>query len=274
MNAIARAVRILLLVLLVGFAGFPIYWMLNTALSSTNELYKSGQSLWLHLERIGDIPAAFAKVPVGVWLGNSFWIAAGTTVLSLALGVLAGYALSRFKFYGKGIVGFLLFSTQMLPEALLVVPLYAIFTTLGLLNNLGGLVLANTAFVMPVAAFILKAAIDDVPIEIEESARIDGCPRMGILSLVVLPLVKPSIAAAAVISFFAGWNEFLFANTFISNASLWPASIGLASFQGQFITPIELVMAAALVFALPAVVFFLLAQRSIVSGMAAGAVKG
>lgn len=274
MSITAKVVRGILIAVLVAFAAFPIYWMLDTALSTTNELYNTGQSWWPHLERILDIPAEFTKTPIGQWLGNSFWIAAGTTVLSLLLAILAGYALSRFKFHGKGFVGFLLFSTQMLPEALLVVPLYAIFSTFGLLNNLGGLVLANTAFAMPVAAFIIKAAVDDVPIDVEESARVDGCPRFGVLSLVVLPLIKPSVAAAAVISFFAGWNEYLFANTFISGKDLWPASVGLASFQGQFITPIELVMAAALLFALPAIVFFLLAQRSIVSGMAAGAVKG
>lgn len=274
MSTSAKVVRGILVALLVAFAAFPVYWMLDTALSTTDELYSSGQSLWPHFTRLVDIPAAFDKTPIGLWLGNSFWIAAGTTVLSLFLAILAGYALSRFKFYGKGFVGFLLFSTQMLPEALLVVPLYAIFSTLGILNNLGGLVLADAAFAMPVAAFIIKAAVDDVPIEIEESARVDGCPRLGIVSLIVLPLIKPSVAAAAVISFFAGWNEFLFANTFTSDKQLWPASVGLASFQGQFITPIELVMAAALVFALPAIIFFLLAQRSIVSGMAAGAVKG
>src|SRR5690606_17427265 len=139
------------------------------------------------------------------WLGNSAIIAFGTTFLSLVIAILAAYALSRFKFYGKGLSSFALFATQMLPEALLVVPLFALFATLGLLNELYGLVIANVAFVMPVATFILKSAIDTIPFEIEESARVDGAPRWAQLWMIIFPLILPSIVAAAVISFFDGW---------------------------------------------------------------------
>lgn len=259
---------------LVAFAGFPLYWMLNTALSNDSELYHTGQSWLPHFERIGNLPALLGKVPIFKWLGNSAFIAFGTTLLSLCLATLAAYALSRFKFHGKGFAGFLLFATQMLPEALLVVPFYALFGMLGLLNNLGGLVLANTAFTMPVSVWILKGAMDSVPYEIEESARVDGCPRFGQLSMIIFPLVLPSLAAAAVINFFDGWNEFLFANTFLSDAEKWPASVGLASFVGQYSTPLNSVMTAALVFTLPAIIFFLIVQRRIVSGLTAGSVKG
>jgi len=274
MKIVGHVGRITGIALLALFAVFPVYWMFATALANNTELYKTGEDIWPHLERLVDLPGLLLKVPVLSWLGNSFVLAVGTTLLSLLLGISAGYALSRYKFHGKGLIGFLLFSTQMLPEALLVVPLYAIFTNLGLLNNLGGLVLVDTAFVMPVAAFIIKSAVDKVPFEVEESARVDGCSQMSVVCLVVVPLIRPSIAAAAVLSFFSAWNEFLFANTFISDTNLWPATIGLSSFLGQFFTPINLVMLAALVFALPAVVFFILAQRAIVAGMTAGSVKG
>jgi multiple sugar transport system permease protein len=201
-------------------------------------------------------------------------IAGGTTLLSLVFAVLAGYALSRFKFHGKGAAGFLLFATQMLPEALLVVPIYALFASMGLLNGMGGLILANVAFTMPVSVWIIKGAIDAIPYEIEEAASVDGCPRVTTLSLVLIPLILPSIAAAAVINFFDGWNEFLLAKTFIAERDLWPASVGLASFIGQYLTSLNSVMAAALLFTLPALIFFLLVQRRIVSGLTAGSVKG
>ena len=201
-------------------------------------------------------------------------IAAGTTVLSLVLATMAAYALSRYRFHGRGIAGFIFFSTQMLPEALIIVPLYAIFAGAGLLNSHWGLILADTAFVMPVAMFIIKSGIDKIPYEIEEAARIDGCSRVRILTTIVLPLIMPSIAAASVIAFFDGWNEFMFANTFISSSDLWPASVGLSSFLGQFYTPMNVVMFCALLFALPAIIFFLWAQRGIVSGLTAGSVKG
>lgn len=256
------------------FAGFPIYWMFNTALSIDAELYGTGQTLWPHLERLGQLPAVLGEVPILGWLLNSTFVAFGTTIMSLLLATLAAYALSRFRFHGSGVASFVLFTTQMLPEALLVVPLFALFGALGLLNGLGGLVLANTAFAMPVATFIIKSAIDKIPFEIEESARIDGCPRLAQLSHLVLPLAGPSIAAAAVVAFFEGWNEFLFANTFLTDRDLWPASVGLATFVGQYTTPLSSVMAAALLFTLPAVLFFVLMQRRIVSGLTAGAVKG
>ena len=266
--------KAVLITLLVVFAGFPVYWMLGTSLGTETSLYRDGQPLIPEFGNIGQWAGFLADVPILRWLGNSFVIAAGTTILSLVLATMAAYALSRYKFRGRGVAGFIFFSTQMLPEALIIVPLYAIFAGAGLLNGHWGLVLADTAFVMPVSMFIIKSGIDKIPYEIEESARIDGCSRLRILFTIVLPLIMPSVAAAAVIAFFDGWNEFMFANTFISSSDLWPASVGLSSFLGQFYTPMNVVMLCALLFALPAIIFFLWAQRGIVSGLTAGSVKG
>ncbi|MGK6311487.1 carbohydrate ABC transporter permease [Neorhizobium sp. DT-125] len=271
---ILKALRYLLIGVLVVLAGFPVYWMAVTALSVNSELYGTGQVVWPQPQNFPGLIEELGEVPIGRWLFNTLLIAAGGTVLSLTLGSLAGYALSRFRFHGRGLVGFLLFMTQVVPEALILVPLYAMFITFGLLNSLTGLILANVGFSLPVACFILKGAMDAVPYEIEESAIIDNCPRFGVLTMIILPLIMPSIAAAAVVAFFAGWNEFLFASTFLMDGSRWPASVGLASFIGQYETPMSAVMGAALVFSLPAIVFFLLIQRKIVAGLTAGAVKG
>jgi multiple sugar transport system permease protein len=266
--------RALLVIALVVAAGFPIYWMLTTALGSNAELYGEGQVPFPQLQHLPELFAEMANVPILRWFGNSIFIATGTTILSLLLGSLAGYALSRFNFRGKTVIGFLLFVTQVLPEALILVPLYGVFISLGLLNNLTGLVIANAGFALPVATFILKGAMDAIPYEIEESAMIDNCPRISVLSMIVLPLIVPSLAAAAVTSFFSGWNEFLFASTFLLDQESWPASVGLASFIGQYSTPLPAVMASALLFSVPAIVFFLLVQRKMVAGLTAGAVKG
>jgi multiple sugar transport system permease protein len=271
MGSLGKAI---LITLLVVFTGFPVYWMLGTSLGTEQSLYRDGQPLLPEFANIGQWGSFLSDVPILRWLGNSFVIAAGTTVLSLVLATMAAYALSRYRFHGRGVAGFIFFSTQMLPEALIVVPLYSIFAGAGLLNSHWGLVLADTAFVMPVSMFIIKSGIDKIPYEIEESARMDGCSRLRMLFTIVLPLVRPNIAAAAVIAFFDGWNEFMFANTFISDSDLWPASVGLSSFLGQFYTPMNVVMLCALLFALPAIIFFLWAQRGIVSGLTAGSVKG
>ena len=244
-------------------------------MTPNDALYSGGQSLVPDLSRAGQVfQILTTDSPFLRWMTNSLVVALGTMVLSVLMALLAAYALSRYKFHGKGAVGLLLFASQMLPEALIVVPLYSLFVTLGLLNELHGLVLANTAFAMPVAVWILKAAIDAVPYEIEESARVDGCGPLATLRFVVTPVVVPSIAAVAVVAFFDGWNEYLFATTFMQDKSSWVASTGLASFQGEYKTPLDVVFSGAVVFTIPAVVFFLLVQRRIVSGLASGAVKG
>lgn len=268
-------VRAFLALVLAVLAGFPVYWMINTAMTPVDALYGGNQQLIPDLSRAAEVfQVLVGESPFLLWLTNSAIVAGGTTALSLLLALLAAYALSRYKFVGKGLFSFGFFATQMLPEALLIVPLYSMFMTLGLLNELYGLVLVNTAFAMPVAVFLLKSAMDTVPYEIEESARVDGCNPLMILQVMFLPLIAPSLAAAAVITFFDGWNEYLFATTFIRDTSSWVASTGLASFIGEFSTPLDTVFSAAIVFTIPAAVFFLLMQRKIVAGLTAGSVKG
>ena len=270
----AHTLRLAGVLALLGVAVFPLYWMLVTALTPSSELFSDVPNFLPTLSELGVFREMFAKVPIGTWLTNSFLVAAGTTVLTLLLAVLPAYALSRFRFRGKGLLGFALFATQMLPEAMLVVPLYAIFGKLALLDTISGLVLADTAFAVPVVTWILKGAIDAIPIEIEEAARMDGCTRIDIVLGVVLPLIAPTLAAAAVIAFFQGWNEYVFAQTLISTEALRTASVGLASFVGELSTPIHVVMAVGVLYTLPAVCFYLLVQRYVVAGMTAGSVKG
>lgn len=269
-----HAVRMLLIFALLGAAAFPIYWMLVTSLTPSSQLFIESPRLLPQLSQLHVYMDVFAIKPVGTWLLNSAFVAVGTTVSSIALSVFPAYALSRFRFSGKGALSFGLFTTQMLPEAMLVVPLYAIFAKLSLLNSLGGLILANTAFTVPVITWILKGAIDGVPLEIEDAARIDGCSRIGIILSVVVPLIAPTLAAASVIAFFHGWNEYVFAQTFVNDERLHVASVGLASFVGELSTPIDAVMAVAIIYTLPAVAFYLMVQKHVVAGMTAGSVKG
>ena len=269
-----HGLRLVTVLLVLLGAGFPLYWMFVTSLTPSAALFAVPPHVWPTWSELYVYSEAFRTIPVGVWLRNSAVIAAGTTVLSIALAIFPAYALSRFQFRGAGLVGLGLFATQMLPEAMLVVPLYAIFGQFGLLNTLAGLILANTAFTVPVITWMLKGAIDGVPIDVEEAAKIDGCSRVGIVLSIVLPLVAPSLAAAAVISFFHGWNEYVLATTLISDEALRPASVGLASFVGELSTPVHSVMAVGLIYTVPAVVFYLFVQRYVVAGMTAGSVKG
>lgn len=270
----SHALRMALIMVLLSAALFPIYWMVVTSLTSSANLFADRPQMVPDPAQAFNYAETFAKTGVLLWLKNSAIMAVGTMVLSILLAILPAYALSRFRFHGKGLLGFVLFATQMLPEAMLVVPLYAIFAKLLLLDTLGGLILANAAFTVPVITWILKGAIDGVPLEIEEAARIDGCSRLDIVLGIVLPVVAPTLAAASVIAFFHGWNEYVFAQTLILSQELRTASVGLASFVGELSTPIHTVMAIGVMYTLPAVAFYLMVQRYVVAGMTAGSVKG
>ncbi|MFC3499462.1 carbohydrate ABC transporter permease [Micromonospora krabiensis] len=266
--------RIVAVLVVLGVAVFPLYWMLVTALSSNGDLFAEQPRLTPDLGRFGVFVEALAEGKAAGWLLNSLVIAVGTMVLSVGLGIPLGYALSRFSFRGKAVLTVVLLFTQMLPEALMVVPLFALFRRFDLLDSLTGLVLVNSAFVLPIVALILKGAIDGIPRELEEAARADGGRPFTVLTRINVPLIAPSIAATAVIAFFHAWNEYVFAVTFIFDPELQPASVGIANFIGELGTPIQTVMAVAFLFTLPAVAFYLLAQKYVVSGMTAGAVKG
>jgi multiple sugar transport system permease protein len=268
------AARIVALLTVLGIAVFPLYWMFVSALTRPDKLFSDSLQVLPDLSQLGSFGTALASGEVTRWLLNSFLISVGTMGLSIVLAVPLAYALSRFSFRGKVLVGLVLLLTQMLPEALLVVPLFATFHDLSLLNSRFGLILADSAFVMPICALILKGAIDAIPMEIEEAARVDGCRPLTILTRINLPLIVPSLSAAAVIAFFHAWNEYVFAVTFVFDVDKRPASVGLAGYIGELGTPMSTVMAVAFMFTLPAVVFYLFAQKYVVSGMTAGAVKG
>jgi multiple sugar transport system permease protein len=149
-GAWGQGFRMVAILALLGAAAFPIYWMLVTSMTPSAELFAPAARLMPKPSEVGVYAEAFHGTSVATWVRNSAIVAVGTTLLSLALAVLPAYALSRFRFRGMGLVGFGLFITQMLPEAMLVVPLYAIFGDLTLLNTLSGLILANSAFTVPV----------------------------------------------------------------------------------------------------------------------------
>jgi multiple sugar transport system permease protein len=266
--------RILAVLVVLGLAVFPLYWMVVTALTSNADLFGEDARLLPDFSEFGVFVDALAEGKAAEWLLNSLVIALGTTVLSVGLGIPLGYALSRFSFRGKAAMTLALLFTQMLPEALMVVPLFSLFRRFDLLDSLTGLILVNSAFVLPIVALILKGAIDGIPRELEEAARVDGARPFKVLTRVNVPLIAPSIAATAVISFFHAWNEYVFAVTFIFTKDKQPASVGIANFIGELGTPIQTIMAVAFMFTLPAVAFYLFAQKYVVAGMTAGAVKG
>lgn len=254
--------------------GFPVYWMVVTSLQDQGRLLTLPPAFVPQPLRVDGYIKVFRDYPIWLWMRNSLTVALASTVFSMLFSIFSGYSLSRFRYTGRNVFGLLILVTQMLPATLIIIPLYIIFRDMKLLDTFIGLIVANSTFALPLCTYTLKGFFDTLPKEIEEAALIDGCGPLAVLFRVVLPVSLPALVAVAVISFFTAWDEFLFANTFISDPAKWVGTMGLASFKGEMYTPWEQVMGAAFAFTFPAIIFFVLLQRYIVSGLTGGAVKG
>lgn len=258
---------------------FPIYWMVITTVQPTSNTLHYPPSL---IPRSFDFSAytdLFAEEPIERWILNSVYLALVTTVICVLLSVIGGYALSSFRWKGKGFFAVFLLVTQMLPEALVVVPIFEIYTDFPLIHrdirgSLPALALIDAAFILPICVWIMKNLFDTVPHEIREAALVDGSTPLRVLFQIVMPITAPGLVAVGVVAFFYAWNEYLFAQILIQSQSDFPASVGLASMITMLDTPIQRLLAAGLVFAIPPVIFYILMQRYIVAGIASGAVKG
>jgi multiple sugar transport system permease protein len=272
-RAIERVLVYAVVFAVVGVLFFPIYWMFNTSLAPQDQLYVYPPKILHPNATLGAYTKIFAERPIARWMFNSFVVVLLTGAFSLAISVLAGYSLSRFRVRGAGSLGYVLLASRMLPTTLLVIPLFVFMSQVRLINTLWSVVLANVTFIMPFATWMLKGYFDSIPRELEEAAYIDGTSRMGALWRVTLPLAAPGVAATALYSAILAWDEYLFARTFLNTNSVWTISVGLGSFRGEYITYWNEVMAASLVGTLPIILIFLLLERQLVGGLTAGAVK-
>ncbi len=268
-----------LVVLVCTITFFPIYWMLVTTVQPTRETLRYPPSL---IPRVIDLTAyrdVFAKEPIERWILNSIYLASIATIVCVLLSIIGGYAISSFQWKGKGLFAIFLLITQMLPEALIIVPIFKIYVNFPIINqdlrgSLPALALLDAAFILPICVWVMKNIFDTVPKEVREAAVVDGATPMRALFQIVLPITAPGVVAVGVVAFFYAWNEFLFAQTMIQKKDQFPASVGLASMITMLDTPIQRLLAAGLIFAIPPVIFYVLMQRYIVAGIASGAVKG
>jgi multiple sugar transport system permease protein len=275
---LSRVLGTILLYLTVALVGlitiFPIYWMLVSTFQPNEYTLHYPPPLFPQEITFSQFSQLFANHPIALWLRNSFLIATMSMLVCTALTVVGAYALSSLRWKGRSTFGLFLLITQMLPEILIVIPLYIIYRQLGLLNSIPALSLVNTAFALPICIWILKGVFDTVPLEVLDAAVVDGCTELSVLWHIVLPLSLPGLVAVAVVSFFSAWNEFLFAVIMLTSAEFQPASVGLTTLKATGYTPVEQYMAAGLIFSILPVVFYLVMQRYIISGLTAGAVKG
>jgi multiple sugar transport system permease protein len=258
----------------IGSTLFPLYWMFITSARALHENGDFPPLLWPRAWDWSPYISVFTDFPLGRWLYHSLEVAGLVTVLVIFFATLGAYPLACMRWRGRSTFGFFLFFTQMMPEAMIVVPIYILYRRLGLVENLPALAVVDAAFVVPVGVWILKAVFEGIPLEVREAAQVDGCSQLGVLWRIILPLSKGGLVAVGVSAFFYGWNEYLFASTMITLEDIRPASLGLASFLGFSGPLISRAMAGGWVYAIIPTVFYLLAQRQLVVGLTAGAVKG
>ncbi len=254
------------------FTLFPVYWMVSTAFDP--QAASGARSLLPGGFGLDNFRVVLTQGGFGTFLRNSILVALATVLASGLLSLFAAVAVARFRFRLRTSVLVMILIVQMVPMEALVIPLFIQVRTLGMLNNLLGLVVVYVGFSLSFAIWNLRGFVAAVPVELEEAAYLDGASWWRMFRSILLPLVAPGLVATSVFSFITAWNEFIFALTFMQDDSKYTVAVGLRRFFGQFGTDWGLVMAASTLITIPVMVFFVIAQRRLTSGLVSGAVKG
>ena len=261
------------LLLVCTYCLIPFVWMLSTSLKTEAEAFRI-PPVWIPDDpTVDSYIGIWVRKNFGIYFFNSTVISLATAVLSTFFGALAGYGFSRFFFKGrKFLIGFFL-ATQMLPGVLLVGPYFKILNRFGLYDTRTGLIVAFLTICLPFSTWMMKGFIDKVPQELDHSAMVDGCSRMGIFFKIVLPIVAPGMVATILFAFLLAWGDLLWALCLTSSENMITVTLGIARTVGEFRIVWPMLMAGSLVGGMPAILLYIFLQRLLVQGLTAGAVK-
>ncbi|MBA5221126.1 carbohydrate ABC transporter permease [Streptomyces sp. C1-2] len=260
-----------LLVFLV--VGFPVYWMLNTAVKPAKDAIDPDPSLLPTGLTLSNFRRALDIADFWGPVGRSLVVSLTVVLIGIAVGMLAALAISRFAFRGRKVVIVAILAVQMIPLVAMIIPVFLLLNDLGQYDRLSGLILTYLTFILPFTVWTLRGFIVNIPRELEEAAMVDGCSRTGAFVRVVFPLLAPGLVATSVYGFIQAWNEYLYALMLMSQQKQ-TATVWLANFTTKHGTEYAPMMAGATMMAVPIVVLFLLVQRKMAAGLTAGAVKG
>jgi multiple sugar transport system permease protein len=267
-----------LLLLMVLFTALPMIWMLLTSIKSGFAAMSFPPQWWPAEPTL----ASYQKLldpqnSVGQdflrFFGNSMFVSITTTILAVVVAVPAAYAFSRFRFPGRRFLFFSVLLRNMFPAVIFLVPLFILMRILGLVNTHGSLILTYLTFGLPLAIWLLKGFYDNIPVQLEQAARIDGATRLQAFLMVVTPLSVPGIIATAIYSFIGAWNEYIYAVTFLTKDDQLTLPVGIQRFFSENTADFPGLMAASFIMSVPVVVLFLLLQRYFVRALTEGAVK-
>jgi multiple sugar transport system permease protein len=256
-------------VVLLAVLLFPLYWMLNVSLQPSGSAVRTP---WIPLELSFDGYATALREQGGN-LVTSLVVSLGTVVVSLLIATPAAYALARFRIPGTGLVLFAILISQMIPGIVVANALYTVYSDLGLLNSVPGLILADASHGIPFAIIIMRAFLLAIPMEVIEAARVDGAGQIRTFVSVVLPMSRNALVTAGLFTFLFAWSDFLFALTLTTTEQVRPVTLGIYQYIGTYVNDWSSVMATAVLASLPAVVLLLVAQRFVAAGVTSGALK-
>jgi multiple sugar transport system permease protein len=250
---------------------FPVYWMLNASFTRDQDLRKSPPDLFPVHGTLEGYRAVFDdQLP---YLGTSLVIGLGTVVLTVALAAPAGYALAKLRPRGGGVLSFLFLVAQMIPGIIMAMGFYAIYLSLGLLQSVPGLIVADSTLAVPFAVLIFTAFMSGIPGELLQAAKTDGAGLMRTFWSIVLPMSRNAVVTVSLFAFLWSWSDFVFASTLANGGAHEPITLGIYHYIGNNNQQWNAIMATAVVASLPATVILVLAQRYVAAGVTAGAVK-
>ena len=269
--------RIFLLFMLI-FTVAPMAWMVLTSVKSQFAALQYPPQWWPKEPTLDNyVKLLSPSLPTGqeflTYLWNSVFVSLCATILGVAVAVPAAYAFSRFRFPGRQFLFFAVLLRNMFPAVIFLMPLFLLMKALGLINNHLSLIITYLTFGLPLSIWLLKGFYDNIPVQLEQAARIDGATRFKAFFLIVMPLSSPGIIATGIYSFILAWNEYVFAYTLLSSKSKMTLPIGLQQFFTEFATDWPGLMAASFIMSIPVVVMFLILQKYFVRALTEGAVK-
>jgi raffinose/stachyose/melibiose transport system permease protein len=272
LTGIGNSISFIVLVSYFFMVVYPLFWMIMSSLKSTSEIYSNPWGLPSKLLFQNYLDAWHQGI--SSYFFNSLFVTVITCVLTVLLSSIGAYAVSRFNFKGKKIAFILIITGLMFSPQVSLIPLYQFMQSTGLYNTYWALILPYVAYRIPLTVLLIRAHFLSIPKEFEEAAYLDGCNSLGVFFRVIIPLSKPILLTAAVLTAYFSWNEFMFAMIFINDDSLKTIPIGLLAFQGAFNTNWGVLLAGLTISAAPMIIFFIFVQKYFVKGISAGGVKG
>ena len=251
----------------------PILWLILTSIRPLVEIASTRLILVPRRLVLGNYLAVFQDYEMSTYLKNTLIVCAGVIASNLILGSPAAYAMSRYQFRGERVFFFGLIFMRMIPLVAVILPLFIIFSTLRMLNSYSALIVAHTAFKLPVTIWLLRAFISDLPRELDDSARVDGASPLGVLVRIVIPLIKPGLAATAVLAFLATWNDLMVTLVLSNTIDTEMVALGLTKFVLEYGVAWGPLTAAGVLMFVPTVIFVFIAEKYLVRGLTLGAVK-